>query len=222
MSLLSVHNLEKIYPRASEQVHALRGVSFDVEPGEFVALLGPSGCGKSTLLHILGGMDSPTKGKLLFDGEDIAGLDDSELTLYRRRRVGFVFQFFNLLPTLRVSENVTLPLLLDGVATSERRRRAEELLTQVGLPERANHYPSQLSGGEMQRVAIARAIVHKPRLLLADEPTGNLDSENGAQVMQLFTELNRNWQTTIILATHSADTVAYTRRQIRILDGQLA
>lgn len=219
MPILTVADVEKTYEGAQGGVAALRGVSFTAAAGEFIALMGPSGCGKSTLLHILGGIDRPTRGVVALDGAPISALGEEEMTELRRRKIGFVFQFFNLLPTLTVLENVTLPLLLDGFGEGEANRRAETLLTRVRLSARRRHYPAELSGGEMQRAAVARALIASPRLLLADEPTGNLDSDNGKQVMQLLAEINRDLCVTIILATHSQEAAAYTRRVIRLRDG---
>ncbi len=188
-------------------------------PGDFIALTGPSGCGKSTLLHILGGIDRPTRGRVLLDGVDLVSLSEEDLAKLRRKKIGFVFQFFNLLPTLNVAENVALPLMLDGVPSSSASRRTSEMLERVGLGQRLAHYPAELSGGEMQRVALARAIVARPDLILADEPTGNLDTDNGIQVMNLLAELNRELGLTIILATHSAEAAGYARHSLQMRDG---
>jgi putative ABC transport system ATP-binding protein len=181
--------------------------------------MGPSGCGKSTLLHLVGGMDTPSRGRVLLDGLDLNELDEEALARVRRTRIGFVFQFFNLLPTLTVVENVSLPLLLDGANETKSRERAGALIDHVGLAARANHFPAQLSGGEMQRAAIARAVVTRPRLVLADEPTGNLDTDNGSQVMKLLADLNRDLGVTILLATHSEEAAGYASRTIRMRDG---
>lgn len=219
MPILSVQDVERVYEGGERGVAALRGVTFAVEAGEFVALMGPSGCGKSTLLHLVGGMDRPTGGRVLLDGLDLGALGEEELARLRRKRIGFVFQFFNLLPTLTVAENVALPLLLDGAADRSTRERASELLARVGLGKREGHFPAELSGGEMQRTAIVRAVIAEPELLLADEPTGNLDSENGAEIMKLLSELNRELGLTIILATHSDEAASYGSRTIRLRDG---
>jgi putative ABC transport system ATP-binding protein len=219
LAILTVSDVEKIYEGGHGGVAALRGVSFQAQAGEFIALMGPSGCGKSSLLHILGGIDRPTSGGVRLDDVQLEGLSEEEMTRLRRKAIGFVFQFFNLLPTLTVLENVALPLLLDGAAEGQANRLAEELLGRVGLAMRATHYPAELSGGEMQRVAVARALIVKPKLVLADEPTGNLDSENGRQVMQLLAELNRDLGVTIILATHSDEAAQFTRRILRMRDG---
>lgn len=198
---------------------ALRGVSLESEAGDFIALMGPSGCGKSTLLHLMGGVDRPTRGRVVLDGEAISALDEEALARVRRKKIGFVFQFFNLLPTLTVRENVALPLLLDAASERESRERATDLLDRVGLGARASHFPAELSGGEMQRAAVARAIIARPMLVLADEPTGNLDSENGEQVMSLLADLNRELGITIILATHSEEAAARAKRTMRMRDG---
>ncbi|MEN3332307.1 MAG: putative transport system ATP-binding protein [Blastocatellia bacterium] len=219
MPVLVVDNVEKNYAGGRGGVAALRGVSFTVEAGEFIALMGPSGCGKSSLLHIVGGMDRATGGRVTLNEVSFASLNEEELARLRRRQIGFVFQFFNLLPTLTVEENVALPLMLDGAQERETGERAKALLTRVGLSDRATHYPAELSGGEMQRTALARAIIAQPQLVLADEPTGNLDSDNGHQVMQLLAELNRETGVTIILATHASESAEYARRLIRMRDG---
>ncbi|PYP90229.1 MAG: hypothetical protein DMF61_00540 [Blastocatellia bacterium AA13] len=216
--LLRVDSIEKIYEGA-RSVAALRGVSLNAEAGDFIALMGPSGCGKSTLLHIIGGMDRPTSGSVVLGGKRIDSLPEEELARVRRRDIGFIFQFFKLLPTLSVIENITLPILLDGGSDREATSRARSLLERVGLSARSSHFPAELSGGEMQRVAIARAIIAKPSLLLADEPTGNLDSESGAEVMKLLGELNVEHNVTVILATHSNDAALAARRTVRMRDG---
>jgi putative ABC transport system ATP-binding protein len=219
LPILTVDNVEKVYDGGGRGVNALRGVSFESEAGDFIALMGPSGCGKSTLLHLLGGVDRPTRGRVVLDGAQLSALDEEEAARVRRKKIGFVFQFFNLLPTLTVKENVSLPLLLDGEREREASRRAVELLDRVGLGARAAHFPAELSGGEMQRAAVARAIIARPKLVLADEPTGNLDSENGEQVMSLLGDLNRELGITIILATHSEEAARYAKRVIRMRDG---
>jgi putative ABC transport system ATP-binding protein len=219
LPILSVTEVEKFYQGGEGGVAALRGVSLAAEAGDFIALMGPSGCGKSTLLHILGGIDRPTTGSVLLDGVQLASLDEEAMTELRRKKIGFVFQFFNLLPTLTVIENVALPLMLDGAVEREANRRAQELLARVRLDGRASHYPAELSGGEMQRAAIARALIASPKLVLADEPTGNLDSENGEQVMQLLAEINRELGVTFILATHSEEAARFARRVVRMRDG---
>jgi putative ABC transport system ATP-binding protein len=219
LPVLVVENIEKVYQGGRGGVAALRGVSFRAEAGEFIALMGPSGCGKSSLLHIIGGMDKPTRGRAMLGSVALDALDDEELARLRRRRIGFVFQFFNLLPTLTLSENIALPLMLDGANDRETGERTGALIERIGLNARATHYPAELSGGEMQRAAVARAIIARPELILADEPTGNLDTENGEQVMRLLAELNRETGVTIILATHSEEAASYASRIIRMRDG---
>jgi len=221
MGHLQIDNVHKTYAGAGGGVPALRGVSFAVQRGEFVALWGPSGCGKSTLLHIIGGMDRPTKGSVWLQGRQLETLSTAELAPFRRREVGFVFQAYHLLPTLSVVENVSLPLTLDGIPESTAHRRAAEVLEQVGLGPRSRSLPSQLSGGEMQRAAVARAVVHRPQILLADEPTGSLDSDNGQRVMELLDELNKQQQLTILLATHAPEAAKFADRVLRMRDGQL-
>ncbi|MGE0813425.1 MAG: ABC transporter ATP-binding protein [Vicinamibacterales bacterium] len=221
MPLVVADALEKTYSEGGTTVAALRGVSLALEPGDFVALTGPSGCGKSTLLHLCGAMDRPTGGRLLLDGTDVATLDDDALTRLRRDRIGFVFQFFNLLPTLTIGDNIALPCLLAGMKPAEADARAAALAGRVGIGHRLGHYPQQVSGGEAQRAAIARALVHGPALLIADEPTGNLDSANGATVLALLAELNRELGVTMLLATHAAEVGAAARRTIRMRDGRL-
>ena len=219
MSVLQAENLHKTYLGQSAPVEALRGVSLELEPGEFVAVMGPSGCGKSTLLHLCGAMDRPTRGHLRIEGHAVQDLTDDRLTRLRRTRIGFIFQFFNLLPTLNVLENVSLPLLLDGADGEKADRQAKLLLERVGLANRLTHYPQQLSGGEMQRAAIARAVIHSPALLIADEPTGNLDSENGANILGLLAELNLETKISILLATHSIEIASAADRVIYMKDG---
>ncbi len=209
--------LTKTYKRGAESVHALSDVSFTIRRGEFVAIVGPSGAGKTTLLHLLGCMDTPTSGKLILDGQPAIGLSDGALTRLRREKVGFVFQHFGLLPTLTVLENVMLPTLFSGRQTH---RRAEELLAGVGMTHRARHRPHELSGGEMQRAAIARALINSPALLLADEPTGNLDTANGEAILALFQSLNRSG-ITIAVVTHNPTLATAAHRQLSLQDGRL-
>ena len=222
MPLLLADNLTKTYVTGDARVDALAGVSFAIEHGDFVALMGPSGCGKSTLLHLCGAMDRPTSGTLRLDDRDLSAMGDDELTRVRREQVGFVFQFFNLLPTLTVSDNIALPCLLAGVKPAEAETRARALADRVGIGHRLSHFPQQISGGEMQRAAIARALIHQPALIVADEPTGNLDSENGANVMALLKTLNAETGVTILLATHAADVAAVARRVLKMRDGKFA
>ena len=221
MSILIAEKVSKTYGGGEAPVEAVRGVSLELARGDFVAVMGPSGCGKSTLLHLCGAMDRPTAGRLLVEGVDLAGLSDDRLTHLRRERIGFVFQFFNLWPTLTVAENIALPLLLAGGAARAGEARARALAARMGLGHRLGHYPQQLSGGEMQRVAMARAVIHEPALLVADEPTGNLDSENGSRVLGLLGELNQELGLTILLATHSAETAAAAGRVIHMRDGEI-
>ena len=222
MPIVAATDLQKTYVSGESRVSALGGVSFAVESGDFVALLGPSGCGKSALLHLCGAMDRPTSGTVTLGGRDLSAMGDDELTRVRREQVGFVFQFFNLLPTLTVGDNIALPCLLAGMKTAEAERRAGDLAARVGIAHRLTHFPQQISGGEMQRAAIARALVHRPSLLVADEPTGNLDSENGANVLGLISELNRELGVTVLMATHAADVAAIAGRTLRMKDGRFA
>jgi len=218
--LIETHNLWKIYRMDDVTVEALRGVELVVEAGEFVALVGPSGSGKSSLLHIIGAMDTPTRGEVLFDGRPLAEMADGQRTHLRCHEIGFVFQTFNLLPTLDAFENVEMAMRLAGVPRAERRARTRELLERVGLGERMGHRPKQLSGGERQRVAIARALANRPRLLLADEPTGNLDTATGQAVVELLGRFNAAGQTTV-LVTHDPEVAARAGRVIRMRDGRL-
>jgi putative ABC transport system ATP-binding protein len=218
--LLTAIDLHKTYVTGEARVAALAGVSLALEAGDFVALMGPSGCGKSTLLHLCGAMDRPSAGRIAFEDRDLSALDDDDLTRVRRDRIGFVFQFFNLLPTLTLADNIALPCLLGGMRATDAATRAAHIAGRVGIGHRLAHYPQQVSGGEMQRAAIARALVHQPALLIADEPTGNLDSENGTRVLALLTELNREMGITILLATHAAEVAAAATRVQRMRDGR--
>jgi len=222
MSLLVADRLRKVYPAGDGAVTALDDVSVSLDRGELVAVVGPSGCGKSTLLHICGAMERPTAGTVTVEGRRLERADDVVLTAVRRERIGFVFQFFNLLPTLTLVENVALPLLLSGAPPAAALEQARQLAGQVGVAHRLDHYPGQLSGGELQRAAIARALVHGPALVVADEPTGNLDSENGAAVLALLRELSRERGVGLLLATHAADVAAQADRVIRLKDGRVA
>lgn len=211
--------LRKNFNRGLSTVEALRGVDLTVEKGEFVSIMGPSGSGKSTLLHLIGGLDLPSSGEVLLNDEPIQKLDDDALSAFRRRKLGFIFQFFNLLPTLSALENVALPRLLDGETIAEVEPKARALLEQMGLGSRLKHRPDELSGGEMQRVAIARALVTDPILILADEPTGNLDSKTGESVLKLLSEMARVRGHTILMVTHDANAASYGTRLVRLRDG---
>ncbi|MFL5580296.1 MAG: ABC transporter ATP-binding protein [Gemmatimonadaceae bacterium] len=220
MSLLVTRDLARDYAMGGDRVHAVRGVSLAVDEGDWVAIVGPSGCGKSTLLNLLGAIDRPDAGSVVLGGRDVADMPDREATRFRLLRVGFVFQRFYLMPTLTARENVELPMAEAKVPKAERRRRAEELLAYVGLAERGRHRPSELSGGEQQRVAIARALANRPAILLADEPTGELDAATGAEVIGLFDRLNRDG-TTIVVVTHDEDLARAARRVIHMRDGHV-
>ena len=221
MSALKAIDVRRSYPRGGREIDAVRGVTVSLDAGECVALVGPSGCGKSTLLHLCGAMDRPTSGEVWLEGRSLATLDDDQLTRVRRERVGFVFQFFNLLPTLTVAQNIALPLLLAGGAEAEVMRQAAVLAERVGLSSRIDHFPQQLSGGEAQRAAIARAVIHKPAVLIADEPTGNLDTENGARVLELLLDLNARSKTALLLATHDDQVAAAAQRVLHMRDGAI-
>lgn len=220
-AVISAVDIARYYSDGEREVHALDGVSLQIARNEFVAITGPSGCGKSTLLHLIGGLDTPTRGELHVDGIALHRADDRTLTEFRRRRVGIVFQFFNLLPTMNVIENVAFPLMLDGVAWEEARDRGNELVTRVGLPDRAEHLVHQLSGGEQQRTAFARALIHEPALLLADEPTGNLDSTSADMIVELLQEIAAENRTTPVVVTHSAELARTAHRQIEMRDGRI-
>ncbi len=218
--MIKINNLSKSFRTEEVETLALRGVSLEVEKGEFVAIMGPSGCGKSTLLNILGLLDNPTEGTYLLEGTDIGGLKEKNRTTIRKGKIGFVFQNFNLIDELTIEENVELPLRYLNIGSKERKERVKNVLERMGISHRAKHYPQQLSGGQQQRAAIARAVVGRPTMILADEPTGNLDSKNGQEVMDLLTELNREG-TTIVMVTHSKHDAAYTHRIINLFDGKI-
>lgn len=218
--IVEAQEVVKIYPLGEKRVEALRGVSLAVEQGEFVVVVGPSGSGKSTLLHLIGAMDMPTRGNVYIDGMSLTEMSDGDRTHLRCHQIGFVFQMFNLMPTLTALENVEIPLRLAGVGRSMRRARAFEMLARVGVADQARHRPAQLSGGERQRVAIARALVNRPRLLLADEPTGNLDSATGQAIVDLFRQFNAEGQT-IVMVTHNMELVHHASRKIVLRDGEV-
>ncbi len=219
--MISLQNVNRYYAAGERSVHALEGVSLEIARHEFVAVVGPSGCGKSTLLHLMAGLDRPTAGEIVVDGLSLTTADDAALTNFRRRQLGLVFQFFNLLPTMNVRENVSLPLLLQGVPLAESDTRANELLEMVGLTNRATHFIHQLSGGEQQRTAIARALVHRPSLLIADEPTGNLDTVSAGKVLTLLRQVAKEKFATLILVTHSAEVAETASRRIEMRDGKV-
>jgi putative ABC transport system ATP-binding protein len=218
MALIEMEGVTKVYRMGEEDVHALRGVSFSVEKGEYLGIMGPSGSGKSTLMNLVGCLDTPSGGSYRLNGHEVASMSDDELAGIRNREIGFVFQTFNLLPRTAAMAQVELPLVYSGVSKRERHERAVEALRAVGLGDRMNHQPNELSGGQRQRVAVARALVNRPSILLADEPTGNLDSKTGADIMALFDKLNGDGNT-IVLVTHEEDIAAHARRIVRLLDG---
>jgi putative ABC transport system ATP-binding protein len=221
MAFIKVEEVTKIYQLGNIKVPALNNISVIVEQGEFVAIMGPSGSGKSTFMNILGCLDTPTTGRYFLEGENIGELNKNQLAEIRNKKIGFVFQGFNLLPRSSARENVELPLLYNGLPAKERKERAMLALKAVGLEDRWNHRPNQLSGGQQQRVALARALVNYPSIILADEPTGNLDSKASAEIMELFLKLNQESQITIILVTHEPDIAAYSQRTIKFLDGKI-
>ncbi|KAF5036377.1 ABC transporter ATP-binding protein [Sedimentibacter saalensis] len=220
-NIIEVKDLNKTFLLGELTVDVLKGINMSVEKGEFITIMGPSGSGKSTLLYLLGGLDKPTTGKILIKGQDISALSDEEQSIMRRREVGFVFQFYNLVPNLTVEDNVMLPLLLDGKKISKYRDKLDEILDVVELSDRKKHTPRELSGGQQQRVAIARALINEPDIILADEPTGNLDSKTTEEVMNLFQKINREKGKTILQVSHSLDTAKYGNRIINVKDGRV-
>ncbi|MGI6707098.1 MAG: ABC transporter ATP-binding protein [Clostridia bacterium] len=220
MEILRVEKLTKIYGKGDTAVTALNDVSFSVEKGQFVAIIGPSGSGKSTLLHIIGGVDIPTSGKVFIDGTDIYSLNRSQLAIFRRRQIGLIYQFYNLIPVLNVEENITLPLLLDN--RKEDKAKLKELLTTLGLEDRVNHLPNELSGGQQQRASIGRALINNPALVLADEPTGNLDSKNSEEIISLLKMYNQKYKQTLIVITHDERIALQADRIISIEDGMIS
>jgi putative ABC transport system ATP-binding protein len=221
MPTVSTENLTKVYGKGETAVTALDRINLSVEAGEFVAVMGPSGCGKSTLLHLIGGLDRPTQGRVLVKGEDLALLNDERLSILRRRSIGFVFQFYNLIPVLSALENAALPLLLDGIKPSAAREKAEEWLRRLDLDDRRLNRPDQLSGGQQQRVAIARALVAEPALVLADEPTGNLDSLAGDEIAGVLRRITKEWGRTVLMVTHDPRIAAYADRLVFLKDGRV-
>ena len=219
MEILKVNNLSKVYGKGDTQIKALDDISFSVEKGEFVAIVGPSGSGKSTLLHILGGVDTPSSGQVLVDGTDICALDQTKLAIFRRRQIGLIYQFYNLIPILNVEENITLPLLLDERNLDE--ARLQEIVATLGLADRVSHLPNHLSGGQQQRVSIGRALINNPALILADEPTGNLDSTNSKEIISLLKLSNKRYHQTLILVTHDRDIALQADRIISFGDGRI-
>ncbi len=220
MEILRVENLSKTYGSGETAVSALQNISFSVKRGEFIAIIGPSGSGKSTLLHILGGVDRPTGGKVFIDGTDIYGLDETKLAIFRRRQIGLIYQFYNLIPVLNVEENITLPLLLDQRKVDQ--AQLSEILHTLGLTDRLRHLPNQLSGGQQQRVSIGRALINNPALVLADEPTGNLDSKNSAEIIELLKYSNQKYNQTLIVITHDESIALQADRILSIEDGRIA
>ncbi len=219
--VVELRNVWKVYGDGEVKVEALRGVNLKISEGEFIAIMGPSGSGKSTLLNMIGCLDKPTRGKVLIDGVDVSKLDERELAKIRSEKIGFIFQLFNLSPNLTALENVYLAMLFKGVSRKEGLKRAEELLEIVGMKRRMNHYPNQLSGGEMQRVAIARALANNPKIILADEPTGNLDSKSGREVMKVLEGLNKKLGTTLIVVTHDPEVAKFAEKIFIIKDGKI-
>ena len=219
MEILKVENLTKVYGQGENEVRALDGVSFSVEKGEFIAIVGPSGSGKSTLLHILGGVDTPTSGKVYMEGQDVFAQNEEQLAIFRRRQVGLIYQFYNLLPVLNVKENLTLPILMDGRKVNQ--AKLDEMLHILRLEGREKHLPNQLSGGQQQRVSIGRALMNTPAVVLADEPTGNLDSQNSQEIIELLKKSNQKFEQTLIMITHDENIALQAKRVIAIEDGRI-
>lgn len=220
-NMLEVINLKKSFQIGKEENVILKNLNFSIQEGEFVSIMGPSGCGKSTLLYLLGGLDQPTSGKVIFDGKDLSKIKSGQMYRLRRRDLGFVFQFYNLVPNLTVEENILLPVLLDGHKAKEYRERLDDMLEVIGMKERRKYTPRELSGGQQQRVAIARALLHNPRVILADEPIGNLDSKSGIEIMKLLKKINEKHNSTIVQVTHSEESAEYGTRIIRMKDGEI-
>lgn len=220
-NMLEVINLKKSFQIGKEENVILKNLNFSIQEGEFVSIMGPSGCGKSTLLYLLGGLDQPTSGKVIFDGKDLSKIKSGQMYQLRRRDLGFVFQFYNLVPNLTVEENILLPVLLDGHKAKEYRERLDDMLEVIGMKERRKYTPRELSGGQQQRVAIARALLHNPRVILADEPIGNLDSKSGIEIMKLLKKINEKHNSTIVQVTHSEESAEYGTRIIRMKDGEI-
>jgi len=220
MEILKVDNLSKVYGKGATAVHALDDVSFSIKKGEFVAIIGPSGSGKSTLMHLMGGVDRPSSGKVYVDNTDIYELNETKLAIFRRRQIGLIYQFYNLLPVLTVEENITLPLLLDGHKVDQ--RQFNDIIQTLGLKDRLKHLPNQLSGGQQQRVSIGRALINNPALMLADEPTGNLDSKTGNEIIQLLKVFNKTFNQTLVMITHDDRIALQADRIITIMDGEVA
>lgn len=220
-NIVSVSNLKKSFKVGKEDSLILNNINFNIKRGEFVSIMGPSGCGKSTLLYLLGGLDVPTSGKVSILGKDISSMKAKEMCTMRRRNIGFIFQFYNLVPNLSVEDNILLPILLDGKKSRDYKEKMNELLQIIGMTDKIKQTPRELSGGQQQRVAIARALLYEPELILADEPIGNLDSKSGIEVMKLFEKINKEYGTTIIQVTHSEESALYGTRTIRMKDGQI-
>jgi putative ABC transport system ATP-binding protein len=220
MTMLKMRNLSRVYRTDTVETTAIDAIDLDIEPGEFVAIMGPSGCGKSTLLNLIGMLDSPSSGSYIFNGQEVAGLSEAKLSDTRKTNIGFIFQSFNLVDELSVRENIELALLYHDVSAAERRRRTDAVMDRVGIAHRAKHRPSQLSGGQQQRVAVARALVAEPKLILADEPTGNLDTQHGEEVMKMIQQLNHEGST-IVMVTHSPAHADYATRVVNMLDGRI-